>query len=253
MKVRSLIALALVAGATASAGAYEIRVRFVEQVGLGAGAFVVLPGNTIDCSDGLARRIRVQFGVFDDANGAAPLGGYVGWNVGSLTVSGPSGNSAETRTPGRVNPFTFAPGGNGVPAADPFDAITGVDNTLGTQSTAWPVGAGAPNPALVRGRNVFVSTYEFTVNPIDVGGSNYSVTLGGNVIAATEWRFVGTPTPPSDSDEDGVDDTAGSATYAPFPTAPSAISGVLNVIVPGPGSVALLGLGGLLAARRRRA
>ncbi|MGE3107419.1 MAG: hypothetical protein AB7G11_00795 [Phycisphaerales bacterium] len=267
MKVCSVLALAVVAGAAASANAFEFRCRFVERVGT---MDVVLAGNTIDASNGAARIIRVQFGVFDDATSAAPAGGYVGWNVGTLAVSGPSGNSAEDIASGvpagsggplaRLAPFNFAPGGNGVGAdgAGVFDMLTGIDNTLGTQSPIWQcdsAGNAPPQPgAVIRGLNTFVSTYAFRINPADMGGMNYTVTASGNLIAATEWRTVGTPNPPDCGDPgDPMDDQPGSVTYAPFPTAPEAFQCVLTVVVPGPGSAALLGLGGLIAARRRRA
>jgi hypothetical protein len=260
MKLRSVFALAIVAGAATSANAYEFRCRFVERVG---SVDIPLAGNVIDDLTGAVRNIRVQFGVFDDANGPAPLGGFVGWNVGSLAVSGPAGNSAETRNNGRLAPFTFASGANSngnppLPGGDPFDMLTDIDATLGTQSPIWQCnssGVAPPQPAaLVRGRNTFVSVFAFAINPLDSGGVNYTVTAGGNLIAATEWREVGTPTPPDCGDpSDPSDDQPGAVTYAPFPTTPTAFSCVLQVNVPGPGSAALLGLGGLLVARRRRA
>lgn len=255
MKVRSLIALAAVAGAAASANAFEFRCRFVERVG---NTDVVLPGNTIDASTGVARNIRIQFGVFDDATSVAPAGGFVGWNVGTLAVSGPAGNSNESRNNGRISPFNFASSGNGIPAADPFEAVTGIDATLGTQSPIWQCDAAGNAPAqpaaLVRGRNSFVSVFAIRIDPLDVGGSNYTVTAGGNLIGAVSWNTVGTPNAPDCGDpSDPSDDVPGSVTYAPFPTTPSAFTCVLNVVVPGPGSAALLGLGGLIAARRRRA
>ncbi|MGE3109500.1 MAG: hypothetical protein AB7G11_16165 [Phycisphaerales bacterium] len=260
MKKLALFGILAVAGAAGSAEAFEFRCRFVERVG---NTDVVLAGNTIDATNGLARRIRIQFGVFDDAAGAAPAGGFVGWNVGTLAVSGAASNSDETRTPGRLAPFNFGPGPNAngnppLPGGDPFTMLTEIDNTLGTQSPIWVCDANGnapPQPAaLVRGLNTFVSTFEFTINPADMGASSYTVTAGGNLIGATEWRTVGNPTPPDCGDPaDPADDVPGAVTYAPFPTTPQAFNCVLNVeIIPGPGSAALLGLGGLLAARRRR-
>jgi MYXO-CTERM domain-containing protein len=268
MKVRSLLALALVAGAATSANALTFECRFVEQTGPAAGNFVVLPGNVIDATNGAPRRIRMQFRVVDDGMGPAPAGGFVGQNVGTLTVSGAAGNSQERRTNGRISPFNFAGGANsngnpppagGVNAGDAagadWEMLTDIDNTLGTQAFAWGCDAsGNPLPqpqAVVRGRNTFVSIFEFTINPIDVGGSNYTITAGGNLIAATSWLPVGNPTAPDCSDPDNP--VNGSVTYAPFPTAPTPYSCVLSVTVPAPGAAALLGLGGLLVARRRRA
>jgi hypothetical protein len=80
MKQHVLIAILAAAGLglASSAHAYEFRVRFGTQVG-----DVFTPGT--QRSDGsweialsgvpAATRIRIQFGVFDDASGPAPAGG----------------------------------------------------------------------------------------------------------------------------------------------------------------------------------
>lgn len=261
MKVRSLLALAVVAGAAASANALTFECRFVERVG---STDVVLANNTIDATNGLVRNIRMQFRVVDDASGPAPAGGFVGQNVGSLTVSGSASNSDERRNNGRLSPFNFAGGVNSngnppLPGGDPFTMLTDIDNTLGTQSPTWVVAADGSIPAqpaaTVRGRNTFISIYAFSIDP-NPGATSYTVTAAGNLIAAESWLVVGTANPPDNggTPDDPSDDTAGSVTYAPFPTAPVPYTCVLNVnIVPAPGAAALLGLGGLLVARRRRA
>lgn len=258
MKKSVLYGILAVAGLgfVSSAQAFEFRVRWVTRVGtvdtpLGVGnATLNLMG-----ADPAATRIRIQFGVFDDATGAAPAGGFVGWNVGTLTSAGQT-NTVLTRTPGRLAPFNFAgqPTANGDPAADPWNDLTMIDATLGTQAPFWngcdaegnPV---PPPPPTIRGLNTFVSVYEITLDP-NVGWTNFSITLGGNMIAATEWRIIGTPNPPDCSDPDNP--IPGMIQYAPFPTPPLPISGRLD-IVPAPGALALLGLGGLIAGRRRRA
>jgi hypothetical protein len=263
MQVRCLFGLAVVAGAAVSANAFEYRCRWVERVGA---TDIVIGGNgaELDVGDGAPRRIRLQIGVFDDAGGAAPGGGFVGWNVGSMQISGPAANSADRRTNGRLSPWNFAtgPNSNGNPppaggsnagdaAGTDFSGWTEIDATLGTQSPFWQ-GCDAegnpvpPPPAAVRGRNTFASLFEITTDPNDGGFENYSISASGNLISATEWRIVGNPLPP-----DCESGTPGQITYAPFPTDPVAFSCVLN-LVPAPGAAALLGLGGLLAARRRR-
>jgi len=255
VKKLALFGILAVAGAASSANAWHFEVRFVERVG---STDTVIAGNTIDASVNRGvRNIRIQFGVFDDADGAAPAGGYVGWNVGTLAVSGAADNSDERRNSGRISPFNFAGGANSngnppAPAGDPFSMLSEIDATLGTQSPFWGFnadGMALPQPnAAVRGINSFVSVYAFSIDPRDdASAAGYTVTAGGNLIAATEWRAIGTPTPPDEETQ-----TPGSVTYAPFPTTPQAFSAVLNVLIPGPGSAALLGLGGLLAARRRR-
>lgn len=75
--------------------------------------------------------------------------------------------------------------------------------------------------------------------------------MGGNLIAATEWRFVGNPLPPDCGDpDDPNDNTPGQVVYAPFPTPPTSFTAALRVI-PAPGSMALLGVA-FLGVRRRR-
>lgn len=247
MKKLALFAVLAIAGAAASANAYEIRARFVEQRSGGGSDFVVLDGNTIDATDGAARRIRVQFGVFDDANGPAPAGGFIGWNAGTITVNGDVANSDDTRTPGRLAPWAFNtnPGANGSPdVAGPFTALTGIDNTLGTQIRTWE--EGDMPAATIRGLNTYVSLYEITIDPND-GASTYTIDFAGNLVAATVWNAVGVTQPDPDA---GV---PGSGQWAPATTAPVAWNATLTVsIIPAPGAAALLGLGGLVAMRRRR-
>lgn len=256
-KTRWIVAAATLTSTTTSF-AYEVRTRFVEQIGQLPNAFVELDGNRI-VTNGEPRRIRVQFGVFDDAESPAPAGGFVGWNVGTLAVSGAMNNSDDRRTPGRLAPFTFAPqvNANGHPPApggDPFTMLTAIDATLGTQSPLWPIGMPLPDPTLF-GLNTYVSVYEITVDPADSGATDYSIMLGGNVIAATEWRMIGTPVPPEDSD-DMCDfppycGPFGAVTWAPIPTVPRAISAVLNVVIPAPAASTLL-VGIAVLIRRRR-
>jgi len=255
----ALAGLLVAGGVAGSAEAFEFRCRFVERVG---NIDVVLQGNIIDASSRVARNIRLQFGVFDDAAGPAPAGGFVGWNVGTLAVSSSTGNSDERRNPGRLSPFNFASGAtsNGnppLPGGDPFTMLTEIDATLGTQSPIWQCDANGVPPlqpaATVRGLNTYVSVYAFSIDPIGNMGVNYTVTAGGNLIAATDWREVGSPTAPDCGDPaDPSDDVPGSVTYAPFPVAPRAFTCILDVRIPGPGAAALMVLGGLAGARRRR-
>jgi hypothetical protein len=262
MRVRCLFGLAALACAAGTANALTFECRWVERSGtvdtpIAGGSITVVPGSS--------HRFRLQFRVLDDGSAA---GGFVGWNVGTLDVSGAAANSQTRRTNGRVPPYVFAgqPTANGNPppaggvntgdaAGVDIDHLTEVDATLGTQSPAWGCDAGGqplpPPPALVRGLSSqanggWQSVFEVT-DVSSLSAVNYSITAGGNLIAATEWRLVGTPIEP-----DCETGTPGSITYAPFPTAPTPFQCVLNIVVPAPGAAALLGLGGLLVARRRR-
>ena len=61
---------------------------------------------------------------------------------------------------------------------------------------------------------------------------------------------------PGDANMDGIpdemDDTPGNILYAPLADAARSFQNTLGIIVPAPGALALLGLGGLVAMRRRR-
>lgn len=256
------VIFATLAGTATSADAFEFRCRFVERVG---NVDVPIPQHGVDGSFGLARRIRLQFGVFDDAAGPAPSGGFVGWNVGTLSVSGATANSAETRTPGRLTPFNFASGQNAngnppLPTGDPFTMLTEIDATLGIQSPVWTCDAQGnipPQPMpIARGINTFVSVFEFTSDPLGVfqGGTGYSITATGNMIAAVEWRTIGTISPPDCGDPtDPSDDIPGAVSYAPVPIPPQAFSCTMTVFVPapGPGAAMMIAAAASLARRRR--
>lgn len=247
MKMTVKIVLGVLAAAAASAHGYEFRARWVERVGNVDSVI----GAELNATDGRPRRVRLQLGVFDDGTGPAPAGGFVGWNLGMLTVSGDVANSNDTRTPGRLSPFIFSgsPGANGNPPApegDPFTTLTDIDAQIGMQMPFWGIGQPQPAP-LARGVNTWVSVYEITTDPRAVG-LNYTITASGNLVAATSWEVVGAPTPP---DPDKM--LPGSVTYVPVETPPRAFQfGFIVHIEPAPGSVALLCVGGLFAARRRR-
>ena len=130
----------------------------------------------------------------------------------------------------------------------------GVDASIGSQSPEWVCdAAGNPMPqplAVVRGLNTFVSLYEFTIDPAP-GAVAYEVAASGNLVAATQWLTVGSPTPTDCSDP--TNPMPGSITYAPFPTAPETFECALMVnCVPSPGAGMLAAAGALLAGRRRR-
>lgn len=253
----NLLGIACIAAASTSAGAWEFRCRFVERTGIGQEP---LFGNMIDASDGGVRNIRVQFGVFNDADGPAPDGGFEGWNLGTITVSGPADNSDERRNNGRIAPFNFGggPNANGnppLPGGDPFTTLTEIDSILGTQSPVWvcePDGTlPPPPPAVVRGRNTFISVYAFSIDPAP-GATTYEITLGGNLIGVMQWQFIGTPGPPVCPTPDNPEGIPGSVSYAPFPTEARAFSSTLTVIVPSPSGATLSIVAGVAALRRRR-
>jgi hypothetical protein len=264
------LAIAGVVACTGAADAWEFRFQWVRRVGT---TDTPLLNNLLRAQPGESVRVRMQFGVFDDGAGPAPAGGYVGWNFGTL-VDSDAASGTNTRTPGRLSPFNFAPfsRSNGDPPADPWTSLTQIDNTLGWQSFAWGGIAGTATPAvrppaIVRGLNTYVSTFEFTTA---VGATTYTITAGGNLVAATEWQsslLTITPDPgedgifgPGDFNQngvdDGADDIAGVSAWNPIIAPPRSFQSVLTVvpleIVPAPGTVvAIMAAAGLVSGRRR--
>ena len=191
--------------ASSAAHAWHFDYRFVERVG--NADFPIVNGSTYNASPGAPVRLRVQFGIFDDINGALPAGGFISWTNGTITDSVSAHN---TRTPGRLPPFNFSAGGNGtppVPAGEPFQMISQINADFVLQSPVWLNDAsGVPLPMpqpQVRGLNAFVSVFEFTTTP---GATNYTITVGGDLTAASSWNQTnsmlpnnnGTPLNPAD-------------------------------------------------------
>ncbi len=253
MKTHAVVGAVSLLVATACAEAWEFRTRFVERIGI---TDVVLPGNVIDTSDGAPRDIRVQFGVFDDGAGPAPLGGFIGWNDGTITVTantpgGSPGNSVERLMPNRIGPYNFAPAAGGAngnppgPQGTPFTMIDQIDATVGNQSPIWNCSQGpVPPPPVIRGRNQFVSVFTFRINP-DPGATQYTITVGGTLNAAggpqnpSGWVYAIDPYPPDCGDPgDPFDDEPGQVVYLPYPVETRTFfkpeDGLLNVIVAPP-------------------
>jgi hypothetical protein len=181
--------------AAAPARAYHIECRWAERVGS-----VTQPlggdGTTVMWANGSSHRVRIQFGVFDDAQGPAPVGGFLAWNQGTLTTT----SGINTRTPGRLLPFTLAPpNGNGLPLSDPFIELAGIDAARGEQLVPWlcaPDGQVPPMPPPdVLGLNAFVSVFEFTTV---VNGPN-QVVAAGHLLVGAQW-FLGSSQPPDCGD-----------------------------------------------------
>ncbi len=269
MRHRCVLCLACAAGAlgaTCAADAWQIQIRWVQRIG---DTDTVLENNVLTASPDEPVRVRLQIGVFADANGPAPLGGCLGWTTGTLSDSDPAGYNL--RTPGRLTPFDSLhfPNSNGTPIADPWDSLTGIDGGLISQTFPWAGIPGtnqpAPQPqAHVYGRNEFQSVFELTTLPGNV--SSYNITAGGTFYVSNPWLIIFPPVAPSpggdgifgpgdfngDGVDDGLDDTIGSVVWTPAPPNPAyhIMQSVLTVVVPAPGAAMVMALG-LLGARRR--
>lgn len=126
MNIRWLIACLVCLCSATTAHAYDVEMRPVVWNG---NAFQPVCGNTLHVLPGSSTRIRVQMRAVDNMSGPTPTGGLFGWVVGGISTTG----GTNTRTPGRLSPFTGTPNGNGVPSADPFMSISNIDATLGVQ------------------------------------------------------------------------------------------------------------------------
>lgn len=243
-------AAVVISGAAVNAHAYEYQCRWVECVGMDE----VPIDDTVpfDISDGKPRWIRLQFGVFDDAAGPAPAGGFFGWSNGELLATG----GINRRTPGRLEPFAFGtnPLGNGnppLPNGDPFRSLTDIDATIGVQTPEWGFdinGAPLPQPgAVIYGRNEFVSVYDIMVTA-DGSGNNFSIMAMGDLFAALSWDVIGTPIPPDPATGE-LGFVAYSATTQST-TMPQHCTLTFGVPTPGAATMLVMGLGA--ATRRRR-
>ena len=243
-----IIAVGALLFAPVPAQAYRVECRWAERVG-----FSTLPlggdGATVTWAIGSSHRVRIQFGVFDDAQGPAPAGGLLAWNFGTLSTT----SGINTRTPGRLVPFTFTPpNGNGLPLSDSFTVLTGIDAAHGEHEVPWvcmPDGQVPPvPPANIVGLNVFVSVYEFTT----VVNSSNHVVAAGQLIVGQQW-FMGANLPPDCGDPaDPSDDVPGFAMYVPNRVSPSTQFSCSLDIVPAPGLAVIVGGGFLVMPRRRR-
>jgi hypothetical protein len=250
-----------ICGMAASTEAFEFRCRFVERIGF-QDIWHPEGSNTdlVDASAGGPHRVRMQFGVFDDATGPAPAGGLLGWTAGSIRVEHGGELGIHTRNPGRLPLFSSPsdPGANGnppLPGGDPFMFLTDIDAELGSQTRTWECdGAGQPLPLptpIIRGRNTFVSVFEFWIDA-HLAPLHYFISMSGTGVAAAGWDTVGTPTPPDCSNPNNP--IAGQVVYAPVM---AAMTGDLSrqLIVyrgPTPGAGVILGLGGAIFGVRRR-
>ncbi len=253
---QALVWLAATCALASPCAAWQIRARMVLRTGTETGydPIYVWPGST--------GMIRIQLGVFDDVDGPAPAGGLIGWTMGTLSGAGTNGSGAT-----RLNPFASSPAPGFSGTQVPLDLFD-IDATLGTQSLPWLgiPGTSDPGPqpaALVRGRNTFISVFQFLTI---AGGSDYVLTAAGGAVAASAWD--GTPLPPQpgpdgffgpgDQNHDNIDDTLddlpGSITYSHVDLPPIPFSALMHVIiVPAPATAPTLMLHTVIALRRRRA
>jgi hypothetical protein len=255
MHVKKVLAVLAVAGLASSAMAQS----FTAQVGFRAdhNASAVPTGNEITVAPGATVNLQILFGAFN-AQGFTNRGMFN--FIGNAALADPAGSGSLAYRTGVAGsglraPYNFGSVENIAGPVLTFDANRGSGQVNGL---VWNFGEPAPSETY---------TYPpFTASPANGGGPNayfpgervvvntgpntairdIIVTVTGPMQAIMGWFPVGN-TPPEDPETPGSQDLLPQG----FVTAQASATFVIHV-VPAPGAAALLGLGGLVAARRRR-
>lgn len=201
-------------------------------------------------TDPVTLNFSITVGAFD-AQGFTNYG-LINW-VGNIAGTG-TGFSMAPATPASVamrSPFNFNPVGDGDATAD-GQGITGIDVARNTalHQVLWFFGQPEPinPPVLPQGNNSYFQVYRFTVTLTDFSDRDIVISANGFSQVVSGWTHLGSNEPLDES-------TPGNVTWAGTSSVTdNDVGGTFILrIVPAPGAAALLGLGGLVAARRRRA
>lgn len=261
-----------IVGAAGLAASANAAVSWTTQTQFRQGtAGAVIPGNVFNLTANGTYTFTVMVGIFNfsSSNPSDANYGLYDWTA-NATATGLA-NAGETLgvTPAssRVAPFNFGPatsfggtlGGGGT-------TITSIDCARDVSGGAtapwlWDSGAGAPGPQPTLpnnpspGSNAFTNVWRFTVNVTDfTTGPDIVVSFAGSAGPITQWVTFGATQPEDEATPGFVSFlglTRGQADGGPL--APYQPFSLTLRRVPAPGAMALLGLGGLIAARRRRA
>ncbi|MBC7836097.1 MAG: hypothetical protein H7Y88_13510 [Phycisphaerales bacterium] len=240
---KSVLALLAVAGLAAVANAQGID----GQAGFSFAVPPGLPSGTTPDADGvvditgLGNTFTLQL-LVGGFGGQGNLG-LLSW-VGGLNLAG---TGASITANALRAPYNFG-GIVGVMSPD-GQSISGIDANRSAfqDNIPWLFGDPQPAPALLAGIDAMDDVYRVTVTLSDTTTAR-DITLSATGISTfvTGWGVTAI-SPPTEED-------AGSVSYAVNAIATDLAPGAIILrIVPAPGAAALLGLGGLLAARRRRA
>lgn len=248
--MKKVLAVLAVAGLASSAMAQSFDGQLGFRLDQGTTNDPVVP-NVIEVTPGGpgTYSMSVVLGAFN-AQGFTNYG-MVNW-LGNLSVAGGGASLSTGGTAAALRgPFTQNPVGNGIVSPD-GTTISGIDAARPITNVAVPWLDGQPQPTnpptFTQGNNAFFQTYRFTLTLSDVNTPRDIVITGtGPMQAVSGWTQVGVN--PPEEEVPGSVNWAGTAQVQDDSVAGSFIIR----IVPAPGAAALLGLGGLLAARRRRA
>lgn len=263
-----LLGIVGVAGFAASVNAaatWDTQIRFSNRVGSTEN---VIAGNSLPLTATGTYTFTVQVGIFNLQGAGA---GQSNFGLYDFTANAASSGLGVGETLGvvstnaRVSPFNFGPATSfGGTLAGGGTAINNIDAARDVSGGAtapwnWDSDAGAPGPLPTGptnpspGANTFANVWRFQVVVNSLVGSDIVVTFAGSAGPILSWQQFGTN--PPDEENAGNASFIGITRNASDGGPLSAYSPATLVLkrVPAPGSIALLGLGGLLAARRRRA
>lgn len=254
--MKKVLAVLAVAGLASSAMAQSFDARAaLRDDHTNSGVAEFLPGSVIEVNGAGTYSLQLLFGAFNAQGftngGLFNFQGTISENDGGATLQ----RSTNGTGAGRRAPYNFGPadGETGQHDSLSFDAARDLLSSVtpGTITVPWNFGedeptgeglayqgAGAPDS--------YHPGYRFSVVITDGTAREFDITVTGPMQAVSGW-FGTSSIEPED------EETPGSVTFTPVLFQNGTVSATFTIrVIPAPGAAALLGLGGLVAARRRR-
>ncbi len=231
--MKSVIALVAVAGLSAAASASPLTGLFKWEASSDGGATW---SSAVTVTEGNAFKVR---GVVSWTDDATPSIGFAGATFDEINFAGASqselsGFASLFKLQGTAETWAMYDVAGGV-KIDNFTNPTTNRTNFGQLPQTLP--GGVPNPNFLTSNPLQVFTMDMTA-----GAGAHNITLSGT------WTRLGTPA----TNEFKVYTTSTGTNKKPTTEAVQSSATITVVPVPAPASMALLGLGGLVAGRRRR-
>lgn len=255
-----LVGVAGLAASSSAQVAWTTQMAFAQTTG-----GVALPSNTLNLTASGTYTFIVRVGIFN-VTGLGTGQSNQGLNNWTATATTTGLNAGETlgvtTANSRISPFTFGPAtsfGGMFVSPGTINNINAARDVSGGASAPWlwdtttsapgalptaPSGTFAPV-----GINSVTNVYRFTVNVNSfTTGADIVIRFAGSAGPVIQWSLFGSN--PPDEVTPGIANFIG---LTPNPVLAAYTPANLTLHrVPAPGAMALLGLGGLFAARRRR-
>jgi hypothetical protein len=246
------------ANAIVYAQRFRLQARLVSQTGQAGNLGVLAVRGRINASE--AAILNVQRNPAQPAGFTGGLGDVGPYNFGPSTEIFRTGGVANTLADRSDEIFNFSSDKDGFPQVS-WGGTLGADGDGDGQPDVIPNAIPQP-PAGTGIGNTWANIYTILVQVLNTGDRTVSVGMThGDSRGLSSYTTVPNPPPPptgNDSDFDGINDSVNPSVFNysvnQMTGERTQLGSSFNVLVtPAPSSVALLGLGGLLAARRRRA